>query len=268
MTQFLSLTSEIIKQVWTKKKKSFLAVNCECRMSSDSGSGPECTWSWLWGRRLSRARICTSWLIWKMAALRSIPGSLERDSLSRYHRDKLLYNQLMKLLQNRPEIAFSPSLRSATSTTTAPNTTGIMKCTTLNSTSEISDELFLYLLVLRLMAGTKCVYVALSEVWRIWRWAVPASTQTTAQGWPKHCKSTGTRVARYLILPRVHSKAVNLFKLLRASFFGENEIAVRVPSVFKLLIKEVRVFAQSHLLCTAAPASFVHVCLFFSFVRF
>lgn len=44
-------------------------------------------------------------------------------------------------LRNTPEVTFSPPLRSATSTTTAPNTTGITKSTPLSSTSEISDEL-------------------------------------------------------------------------------------------------------------------------------
>lgn len=42
---------------------------------------------------------------------------------------------------------------------------------------------------------------------------------------------------------------INRFVLLRALFFGENEIAVRVPSLFKLLIKEVS-------FCITAP--FVH----------
>uniref|UniRef100_H2RPP3 Polyamine-transporting ATPase 13A3 n=1 Tax=Takifugu rubripes TaxID=31033 RepID=H2RPP3_TAKRU len=53
--------------------------------------------------------------------------------------------------------------------------------------------------------------------------------------------TAGLQVPLWFIvfLPRAHIKVVNPFKLLRALFFGENEIAVRVPSLFKLLIKEV-----------------------------
>lgn len=53
--------------------------------------------------------------------------------------------------------------------------------------------------------------------------------------------TAGLQVPLWFIvfLPRAHIKAGNPFKLLRALFFGENEIAVRVPSLFKLLIKEV-----------------------------
>lgn len=65
---------------------------------------------------------------------------------------------------------------------------------------------------------------------------------------------THTRGPRRLAPTRVRLKVASIIP--RALFFGENEIAVRVPSLFKLLIKEVRCCATTprvHRCCLLKP---------------
>lgn len=61
--------------------------------------------------------------------------------------------------------------------------------------------------------------------------------------------AAGLQVRLWLTVLSCRPVHINRFVLLRALFFGENEIAVRVPPLFKLLIKEVS---------SCIPAPFVH----------
>lgn len=59
--------------------------------------------------------------------------------------------------------------------------------------------------------------------------------------------AAGVQVRLWLTVSSRRPVHINRFVLLRALFFGENEIAVRVPPLFKLLIKEVS-------FCITAPS--------------